>query len=149
MWYWYLYATLAVVFVSDAVSRGLRGQSLGWGIGILLLGPVVLPIYLAKRPIKEGEVREGGAGWNGLKHFALQWTLLTVIYAVSVIFDAAEQTRGVSAEVERAAVYRGEAEKMMVIAALWFFTILGALCLGLFLKTSLVERGQAGAGSAL
>ena len=29
------------------------------GLGTAVLGPVILPIYLASRPLKEGEVREG------------------------------------------------------------------------------------------
>ena len=81
VWYFLLYAILAVYVLVDAGKR--HNSRTGWPVATLLLGPVVLPVYFAKRHLKKGEVREGGTGWNVLKNFALMWTLTMAVAGVA------------------------------------------------------------------
>jgi hypothetical protein len=96
-----------------------------------VLGTLVLPIYIAKRNLKEGEVREGGLGWNILKNFALYWTITWAVCCVLVLFsgDEAVATFGI-----------------MTFGFIWFVGAVSALVLGMFLKkNSIIEKGPTGA----
>lgn len=58
MWYIVFNLIFAIWVLVD--SRKRKANVLFWTIGTLLLGPIVLCVYFAKRPLKAGEVREGG-----------------------------------------------------------------------------------------
>ena len=60
MWYLVLYGVFTLWVVYDSLNRRMGGSAVIWMFGTFFLGPLVLPIYLAKRPLKFGEVREGG-----------------------------------------------------------------------------------------
>jgi hypothetical protein len=60
MWYFVLYAIFAVWVFIDAKKR--MNHMVGWPLATFILGPLVLPVYFAKRNLKESEVREGGTG---------------------------------------------------------------------------------------
>ncbi len=143
MWYIVLYGLFAIWVLVDGLKR--KTKAIPWAIGTLLLGPVVLPVYVAKRPLKAGEVREGGTGWNVLRNFALFWTVLMAVAAVWGIVAVSERAATLQTEAERAGAAIGTALGLGMIAALWFFPMVGALVLGLFLKkSSIVERGPTG-----
>lgn len=108
-----------------------------------MLGVIVVPIYLAKRPLKPNQVREGGLAWNLLKNFALTWTILMVAISISAIGAAASTNPGSDAEAAGAAI--GVGLVFVVLAMVWFFPMVGAIILGFFLKNSaIVERGPTG-----
>ena len=73
MWYFVLYLIFAAWVFTDAKKR--KNHPVGWPAATAVLGPIVLPVYFAKRNLQAGEVREGGTGWNVIKNFALFWTL--------------------------------------------------------------------------
>ena len=115
-----------------------------WAIGTFLLGVIVVPIYLAKRPLKANQVREGGLAWNLLKNFALTWTILMVAISISVV-GAALGTDVGSSNAEAAGAAIGVGLVFVVLAVVWFFPMVGAIVLGFFLKNSaVVERGPTG-----
>jgi len=143
MWYIALYGLFAIWVLVDGLKR--KAKALPWAIGTVLLGPIVLPVYIAKRPLKAGEVREGGTGWNVLRNFALFWTILMAVAAFWGMVAVSEQTATLQTEAERAGAAIGTALGLGMIAALWFFPMVGALVLGLFLKkSSVVEKGPTG-----
>lgn len=114
-----------------------------WAIGTFLLGVIVVPIYLAKRPLKANQVREGGLALNLLKNFALTWTVLIVAISIPVLGAAASTNPGSDAEAAGAAI--GAGLVFIVLAIVWFFPMVGAIVLGFFLKNSaIVERGPTG-----
>jgi hypothetical protein len=88
MWYFVLYLVFAVWVFTDA--KKWKNHPVGWPAATLVLGPVVLPVYFAKRNLKAGEVREGGAGWNVIKNFALFWTLTIAVGAVAGMVNAGQ-----------------------------------------------------------
>lgn len=81
MWYWMLNILIALWVFFDARKRKMN-KSLLWGIGTSLLMVVVIPFYFAKRPLKAGEVREGGTAWNVIKSFAIFWTIFMFVAGV-------------------------------------------------------------------
>lgn len=143
MWYIVIFGLLTLWVIIDGIRRKLGGITALWGIGAFALGPVILPIYFAKRPLKANEVREGGFAWNVLKNFALFWTLLMIAISISAI-GAATQT-SVNSDAEAAGAAMGVTLVFLILAVVWFFPMVGALVLGFFLKKStIVERGPTG-----
>jgi len=71
-------------------------------IGTVFLGPIILPIYLASRPLKQGEVREGGKGWNILKNFAILWTIVMAIASVAGLMAMTKGTENLTSDAARA-----------------------------------------------
>ena len=140
MWYLVLNFVVAVWVFFDARSRRMN-QSLLWAIGTIFLMIFVIPFYLAKRPLKEGEMREGGTSWNVIKNFAIFWTLsmfVAGLLGVIVVVDVSAYTDPFAAI--------GTAIGLSMIFGLWLVVMVAALLIGLFLKqSSNVERGPTGA----
>jgi hypothetical protein len=148
MWYFVLYVIIAAWVFRDARKRRL--SPVPWTLATAILGPVVVPVYFAKRPLREGETREGGTAWNVLKNFALFWTLTMLVVGVAGLFAASAVVGSTTDEVEQAGAAIGGAIGMGLIFALWFFPMIVALVLGFFLKkSSVVEKGPTGALAAL
>ena len=143
MWYLILCGILALWAFVDAKKR--KANAILWAVGTLLLGPIVLPFYFAKRPLKAGELREGGTWWNILKNFAIFWTILMAVAAIWGMVAVSEHSSTFQSEAERAGAAIGTALGLGMIAALWFFPFIGAVGLGFFLKkSSIVEKGPSG-----
>src|SRR5215211_2553550 len=142
MWYIIIFGLLTLWVAFDASRRKLgAAKTILWTIGTFLLGVIVVPIYLAKRPLKVNEVREGGLVWNLLKNFALTWTILMVAISISAISAAAGTDTSSGAEVAGAAI----GIVIVILAVVWFVPMVGAIVLGFFLKNSaIVERGPTG-----
>lgn len=141
-----LYVPIAIWVMADASSRRIDGTI--WAVGTVALGFVVLPFYFAKRPLKAGELREGGTAWNVLKGFAVLWTITTlaipavlvfVIFRVVIAVASPDQPFATALSLGAAAWIAG------ICAAVWFFPMLCAVLLGYFLKqNSIIERGPTG-----
>jgi hypothetical protein len=137
-----IFVPFAVWIFFDARKR--EEKSILWAIGTALLGIIVLPVWFAKRPLLAGEVREGGTAWNILKNFALFWTILMVVGAISTMVGVSQGVNAIQDDAELAGAAIGTALGLGLIGALWFFPMVGALVLGFFLKkSSVIERGPA------
>jgi hypothetical protein len=143
MTYFLLYGVFALWVVFDSLNRRMRMKGILWALASWVFGPIVLPLYLAFRPLKSGEVREGGTAWNILKNFAILWTVATaimgVVSLVPLILSAIKS--GHVAEWEGLSfIFR-----IGVFAAMWFFPTAAAALLGFLLrKNSIVETGPTG-----
>ena len=145
MWYWLLNVAIALWVFFDARSRKMD-QPVLWAIGTAILMIVVIPFYFAKRPLKDGEVREGGTAWNVIKSFAIFWTLFMFIAGVAGMMAVSNVVNKASSGAEQAGAAIGTALGMGMIIGLWFVVIVGALVIGLFFKkSSIVEKGPTGA----
>jgi len=97
MAYFLLYGAFAPWVLFDGLSRKMGSSAVLWTIGTLILGPITLPIYLALRPLKQGEVREGGTAWNVLKKLRhpMDSGLTTVTFEVSGLKEKFAQVQAV------------------------------------------------------
>jgi len=70
-------ATVGLWTLVDARKRREPFDWLGLAIVTAVLWPIALPLYVANRNLKEGEVRIGGRGWQIAKNY---FVLVTVIF---------------------------------------------------------------------
>jgi hypothetical protein len=143
MWYWGLAFIVAAFVFSDARSR-LVNSSFAWAIGTFLLMAIVLPVYYAVRPLKRGERREGGRGWNVLRNFAFAWTGIMAIAGFAGLISASTATANLTSDAARAGAAIGMVAGLGLIGAFWFFPMLGAVVLGFLVKKNVVEEGPTG-----
>jgi hypothetical protein len=87
-------------------------------------GPAGLAAYLALRPLREGESREGGIAWQLISVFIAAWTVLLALAALwNLAFRFAD---------------------FVSLATIWAAVSVPALVVGLALKRSTVEHGPTG-----
>lgn len=131
----------------DASSR--RANWLAWCVATLAIWVLAVPFYLAKRPLKSGETREGGTKWNALKYFALSLTVFLLFGIPAVgLFVAVSLAVGA----DRYAGLVGAAARtgpvgLVVLGGLWLIVI-GAVVLRVWKDPTIVETGPTGALAA-
>ena len=141
--YLVLYIAIAIWLFLDAKKRKTNG--IPWSAFTVLFGPIVVPLWMAKRPLKSGEVREGGTAWNVLKNFALMWTLTMFVWFVAGMALASKAVQETGDQYEQAGAAIGGAIGGVLIFGIWFVGLVSSLVLGMFLKkNSVVEKGPTG-----
>jgi hypothetical protein len=80
-----VFGLLALWVLFDALGRNMRAIAVLWALGTAVFGVVFIPLYLAKRPLKTGEAREGHTAWNFFKNFAMLWTILMGVVSIYVM----------------------------------------------------------------
>lgn len=149
--YFILYICVAIWIFLDSKKREFNG--ILYAVATCLFGPLVAPVYLAKRNLKEGEIREGGTAWNILKNFALFWTATIFIFGIAWMIAVFAASGAVLNNSSDAAANAGAAAGAAIgtvfvlgtLLATWFFPMVCALVLGLFLKqASVIETGPTG-----
>jgi hypothetical protein len=131
---------LAVWTFRDAKRRQPQTAPFLWSLGVLFFSAVFFPLYLGKRPLKAGELREGGLAWNFLKNFAIYFTVIMPLATVAVAFESVAEEATTSEEAVAWVV------STIVMGAIIWLVVAGiALVLGLILKKdALIERGPTG-----
>ena len=96
-----------------------------WGTAVAIAGPAGLAAYLAFRPLRAGESREGGRAWQVFSKFVVCWTTLLAFAALwNLVLPFAE---------------------FLPLAIAWGVGALAALLVGVALKrNSQVEQGPTG-----
>ena len=144
MWYLLLWLGFAIWLFFDSKNRRMNKGVL-WSVGTLFAGVVVLPIYFSKRNLYAGETREGGAGWNAVKVFALYWTLTMFVSGLAGMGAASRAVSDASSSAEQAGTAIGSMIGLGLLVGLWFAVLVGTLVIGLFLKkSSVIENGPTG-----
>src|SRR5436309_4137295 len=126
MSYLILYGLFALWVLFDGLGRKMGASAILWTAGTLFLGPIILPIYLASRPLKQGEVREGGKAWNVLKNFAILWTIVMAVVSIGTMVIVTKSAENLPSEGAKAGAGLGMALGMGLLAAMWFFPTVGA-----------------------
>ena len=140
MLYFIIYGIIAIWVFFDAKKR--NNNIFGWAIGTFIIGPFMLPFYLAKRNLKNDEVREGGTAWNVLKNFALVWTITMLITGTFSFVGAGSVINQSASDAEQVGAVIGTGLGMGFIFLIWFIPMISALITGLFMKkSSVVEKG--------
>jgi hypothetical protein len=126
LWYPLWTAAAACWVFIDARSRLAQRY---WVAVVAIAGPAGLAAYLAFRPLREGESREGGRAWQLLSLFVVWWTALL---AFAVVWNVALPFADVTA-----------------IAVAWGFVAVPALVVGFALKRNSTEHGPTGTLGAM
>lgn len=130
---------LAVWVVRDASRRQTQTAPFLWGLGVLLVWILFLPLYLTKRPLKTGEVRIGGGGWNFMKYLAITVTVYVPIVMILGLSEVAAQATSVEEAVALVVIF------VLLMGLVWAIFAGGMLLIGLVLKkSSVIERGPTG-----
>jgi hypothetical protein len=140
-----LFGVISLWVLFDGISRNMKAIAVLWALGTVVLGAIVIPIYVAKRPLKNGEVREGGTPWNLLKNFAILWTIIMIVASIYVLHGVGKATSGLDNDWAMAGAGIGIVVVVGTLGAIWFFPTIGAAILGFFLKkNSVIETGPSG-----
>jgi hypothetical protein len=100
---------------------------------------LVFPLYLTKRPLKTGEVRSGGGGWNFMKNLAIVVTAYVPVVVVLGLPDVAAQATSTEEAVALVVIF------VLLLGLGWLIFAGGVLVIGLILKkSSIIERGPTG-----
>ena len=143
MWYLLLNMCFALWIFTDARRRKMDFAEL-WGAASLVLMVVVVPFYISRRPLKRGEVREGGAVWCFSKWFALLWTVLMVSAAVAgkiATSHAVDKAAG-NAEGTGTAILAGFG--FILILGVWLVVLASVVAMGFHHRTHVTELGPTG-----
>jgi hypothetical protein len=132
VWYVLIFLIIAIWVADDARKRKLGlPKIILWTIGTFIIGVIVLAFYVAMRPLKANEVREGGFAWNVLRAFALSWTIFVIAVGLAAISGIGNTASAVIA--------------FFILSATWLTVMIVALILGYFLRNpAIVERGPTG-----
>ena len=124
-------------------ARKRKNNFILWPIFIVLIGIFALPVYLAKRNLKEGEMREGGVAWNTIKYFAMIWTIFMLIVAIVAIYIVLPtHTMSMGPIQSLITTILG----ISMYGFIWLGVMISAFIIGLFLKkNSDIEKGPTGA----
>ena len=136
-----LLSVAAALFVlRDAARR--KAARAAWAVAAALAWPIALPLWMATRPLRAGERRSGGRAWNGLRYFALSWTVLWGAQLLAALGVGAVVAGTARSEADRASGLGMVVLLAVIYGVIWFFPALGALLLGLVLrKPAVVEHG--------
>jgi len=135
MEYLALSLTCAIWVLFDGLSR--RAKVLPWVLGVAMAGPILMAVYLAKRPLRRGEIREGGVAWNILKNLVIFWTLLMLVVAISAAAELGEHSNSLA--------FMATTLSLGMIAGIWFFPFIGAVGIAFLVKkSSIIEEGPTG-----
>ena len=121
VWYPLLCALAAVWTYRDARRRMAPAW---WPLAVALGGPLGLAAYLALRPLRDGESREGGTAWQLVSIFVLTWT---AVLALAVLWNLAFRFADFA-----------------TLATVWVAVAVPALVAGVALKRSSIEHGPTG-----
>ncbi|MBP7634361.1 hypothetical protein KBA41_09315 [Candidatus Ozemobacteraceae bacterium] len=65
-------------------SRSRKGAGLFWTATVFILGPLLVPFYLAARPLLPGETRRGSFWWNAAWNFERLFSALAALAGIAV-----------------------------------------------------------------
>ena len=118
LWYLLWVAATSLWVLIDARSRN---ASRYWIAANVIAGPLALAAYIAVRPLRTGESREGGRAWQVCSKLVLTWTALLAFAALwNVLVPFAD---------------------WIGIGIAWAVVTLPALAVGLALKRGTTEYG--------
>jgi hypothetical protein len=143
MWYWIVNLAFALWIFFDARTRKMELPGL-WVAACFMLMILVVPFYLARRPLKVGEVREGGTVWNFCKSFSILWTVLMFVVGVGgkIATSNAVQKANVDPSGSGMAFVTGFG--FIMIVGVWFFVLAGVLAMGFHNRNFILEEGPTG-----
>jgi hypothetical protein len=140
----YLYLTAAsVVYVLWDATRRKAARAV-WAVASALAWPIVLPCWLATRPLLSGEQRTGGRAWNVLRSFVLTWTGLWGAQLLVTLGVGALGAGTARSDEERASALGFAILFAIISVVAWLVPTAAAMLIGLAVRRpATVEHGPA------
>jgi len=114
-------------------SQNRKGLDLFWVLVLFLLGPLLLPFYLAARPLLKDENRRGGFFWNAFWNFEKLLSTLAGLAASAVFIENMMESENKEvAVVKRAEIKAGS---ITGVVAVVFGFVIERLFFDIFRKT--------------
>jgi len=120
---------IAVIIAVDAYRRK---SSIVWSIAALVMGPLVIPFYLAFRNLLPGEKRVGGKPWTIARYLSLTWTF--VVLGVALMWTTNLMSIGANSDAEAAGVALGFMLGAFVLFLVWLVPVSVAMAVGGMLR---------------
>jgi hypothetical protein len=141
MWYFVVVGLAAIYVIVDGFRRNAPLPGIVLGLLTFLFLPLGLPLWLALRPLRGTETREGGKAWNILKSFALMWTAFMLLISILSVSGMGSLSPTQS-DAEAVGQVLGVSLGFGLLGCIWFVPMVGAVVLGFFLKkSSVIEYG--------
>jgi hypothetical protein len=143
MWYWMMNLVVALWLFFDARRRRMELPGL-WAAGCFVFMLFVVPFYLARRPLKAGEVREGGTVWNFCKSFSILWTVLMFVVGVGGKIATSNAVQKANLDPSGSSLAFITGLGFIMIVGVWFLVLTSALAMGFYNRNSVTEVGPTG-----
>ena len=115
---------MAIWVAHDSQRR--NRLDLFWVLVVLILGPLLVPFYLAARPLLPGENRRGSYIWNALWNFEKLFSSLMALASVTVFVENMVQAKSKDiAEVKHAEMKAGTLLGLFVVVVFFIVERLG------------------------
>ncbi|MBF0502230.1 MAG: hypothetical protein HQM09_18965 [Candidatus Riflebacteria bacterium] len=139
MWPKWLRGAIAGWVYLDSSRR--EGLSVFWFLLVLLLGPFLLPAYLAARPLFSNEERHGSFLWNAFWHLESLFALLAGFASVAVFVESIEDSiKGDYAKNKRAEILAGSIFSLFLVAVIGLLERIGVRFLRYMLEASPIQQ---------
>lgn len=122
---------LAVWVLVDGLRRG--SWPLIWVLGTFVLGPIILPMYRARRPLLAGEARSGGPDWIVARNFSWVWSIYILVATFWVIWFFASDSQAADTDTQQA-VWVNRILVLCFLGLCWVVPAIGGLFLSLVLR---------------
>ena len=145
MWYLVVGALLGIWTFIDGTRRKLGGaKALIYSASVLILWPLALSVYGARKPLKENETREGGTAWNVLRSIIFWWTILWILATLSVTVGVGEAFGELETGGQILSGTIGAGLGYGLFCAIWIVPTIVMLVLGFAIKSNTVVHGPTG-----
>lgn len=132
-----LNGVLAVWVVFDSRQRGANPLALGFAT--LVMGPIMLPLYRARRPLHPAEVRDGGPDWIVAANFAWLWTVYMAVGLFWVILTVTHNLPPNDDPNRPSAIFGRGLAVIFITVCCWILPAGAALFLSIVLHEGLSE----------
>ena len=139
---WYLIVGLLGVLLIWRNSKGRDTSITKYAVLSIVLPWVGYSLWQAEKQLINDEKRYGGKAWNFLKTGALIHTFLCIIWGIYGVIGGAMMTDSAGSDAEAVGAAIGTGIGMLMIMAVWFGGVFGALVLGSILKTPTIEEAS-------
>jgi hypothetical protein len=143
MWYWIVNLIVALWIFSDARKRKMELPG-AWAAACFALMILVVPFYLARRPLKSGEVREGGAVWSFCRTFAILWTALMFVVGVGGKIATSNAVQKANLDPSGSSLAFVTGLGFILIVGVWAIVLAGTLAMGFHNRNHITEVGPTG-----
>lgn len=131
---------LALWVMFDSTRRHINPLPLG--AATLVMGPIMLPLYRARRPLHPTETRAGGPDWIVAANFAWVWSLYMLVSLVWIALTIITTLPGTNDPNYDVIIFTRGLAVVFVTGCCWVLPVATALFLSIVLHEGLSENHE-------